>query len=158
MPAPGETPFTLVSAARATRRGPKRLLLAISKHLEAQAMAHGDAAVVLATFQEARHLTDDTRGRYRRLAQSAAFVGAFGVGLPEEPVPGVRGASLDTAEPLRGEWNVVVVTPHFAAAFVGRDLGDEGPDMERRFDFCLTYDRALAVRAAAALMRRITPR
>jgi diguanylate cyclase (GGDEF)-like protein/PAS domain S-box-containing protein len=154
----GETPFGLVAAVRATRRGPKRLLLAISKHLEAQAMAHGEAAVVLATFQEARHLTDASRGRYRRLAQSAAFVGVFGVGLTEEPIPGVRGAGLDAAEPLRGEWNVVVVTPHFAAAFVGRDLGDAGPDLERRFDFCLTYDRALAVRAAAALMRRIAPR
>ncbi len=126
-PAPaGETPFGLISAERPTRRGPKRLLLAISKHLEAQAMAHGEAAVVLATFQEARHLTDASRSRYRRLAQSAAFVGAFGVGLPDEPIPGVRGAGLDRAEPLRGEWNVVVVTPHFAAAFVGRDLGDRG--------------------------------
>jgi diguanylate cyclase (GGDEF)-like protein/PAS domain S-box-containing protein len=157
-PPEGETPFGLVCAERPTRRGSKRLLLSISKHLEAQAMAHGDAAVVLSTFQEARHLTDASRGRYQRLAQSAAFVGVFGVGLPDEPVAGVRGASLDTTEPLRGEWNVVVVTPHFAAAFVGRDLGDEGPDMERRFDFCLTYDRALAVRAAAALMRRILPR
>jgi DICT domain-containing protein len=51
-----------------------------------------------------------------------------------------------------------VVTPHFAAAFVGRDLGDRGPDMERRFDFCMTYDRDLAVQAAAALMSRIAPR
>ena len=30
--------------------------------------------------------------------------------------------------------------------------------MRRPFDFCLTYDRELAVRAPAALMRRITPR
>ncbi len=45
-----------------------------------------------------------------------------------------------------------------AAAFVGRDLGDTGPDMGRRFNFCVTYDRALAVRAAAAPMGRIAPR
>ena len=50
--APGDTPFGIVSAQRPTRRGSKRLLLAISKHLEAQAMAHGEAAVVFATFQE----------------------------------------------------------------------------------------------------------
>jgi diguanylate cyclase (GGDEF)-like protein/PAS domain S-box-containing protein len=153
------TPFDLVAAARPARRGPKRLLLAISKHLEAQAAAHGDAAVVLATFQEARHFTDVSRARYARLGQSAAFVGVLGVGLAAEPVAGVRGAALDDGEPLRGEWNVVVVTPHFAAAFVGRDLGDlGGDDMDRSFDFCLTHDRALAVRAAAALLRRIAPR
>jgi hypothetical protein len=29
--------------------------------------------------------------------------------------------------------------------------------MDRRFDFCLTYDRALVIAAAATLMRRITP-
>jgi diguanylate cyclase (GGDEF)-like protein/PAS domain S-box-containing protein len=152
------TPFELVSAHHRTRRGSKRLLLAISKHLEAQAAAHGDAAVVLATFQEARHFTDASRGRYARLGQSAAFVGALGVGLASEPIAGVRGAALDEAEPLRGEWNVVVVTPHFAAAFVARDLDDRGPDMDRRFDFCMTYDRDLAVQAAAALMDRIAPR
>jgi hypothetical protein len=152
------TPFELVSAHHPTRRGSKRLLLAISKHLEAQAAAHGDAAVVLATFQEARHFTQASRSRYARLGQSAAFVGALGVGLTEEPVAGVRGAALREAEPLHGEWNVVVVTPHFAAAFVGRDLGDDGADMERRFDFCMTYDRGLAVQAAAALMSRIAPR
>jgi hypothetical protein len=45
------------------------------------------------------------------------------------------------SEPLRAEWNVRVVDPHFAAAFVGRDLGDDGEDSERRFEFCLTYDR-----------------
>ncbi|HEY8585040.1 MAG TPA: diguanylate cyclase [Capillimicrobium sp.] len=151
------TPFELVAERLDVRRGPKRLLLAISKHLEAQVAAHPDAAVLVSTFQEARHFTDATRGRYRRLAQSAAFVGTLGVGLAAEPIAGVRGASLHVAEPLRAEWNVVVVTPHFAAAFVGRDLGDDGADMERRFDFCLTYDRDLAVRAADALMRRIAP-
>jgi diguanylate cyclase (GGDEF)-like protein/PAS domain S-box-containing protein len=150
------TPFEVVSAFQRPRRGTKRLLFAISKHLEAQVSARSDAGVLLATFQEARHFTPKTEARYRRLAQSAAFVGALGVGLPAEPAPGVRGAALDVAEPLRGEWNVVVLDPHFAAAFVARDLGDEGcPDWERRFDFCLTYDRDLVVRAAEAMMSRV---
>jgi len=140
---------------RPVRRGTKRLLLAISKHLEAQVGAHGESAVLLATFQEARHFTPATQGRYRRLGQSAAFVGALGVGLPDEPVPGVRGAALHVAERLRGEWNVVVA-PHFAAAFVAHDLGDSGgPHMDRRFDFCLTYERDLVVRAAEATMARV---
>ena len=52
--------------------------------------------------------------------------------------------------------NVVVVAPHFAAAFVAHDLGDSaGPDMDRRFDFCLTCERDLVVRAAEAMMARV---
>ena len=67
------------------------------------------------------------------------------------------GASLDAGDPLRGEWNVIVVGPHHAAAMVARDLGDKGPDSERRFEFALTHDRALAVRAARSLLRWIAP-
>jgi hypothetical protein len=50
---------------------------------------------------------------------------------------------------------VAVVSPHFAAALVARDLGDAGPDGDRRFDFVLTYDRDLVVDVAACLMSRI---
>lgn len=69
----------------------------------------------------------------------------------------MRGGDLSADDPLRAEWNVAVVGPHFAAAFVGRDLGDGGPDMDRRFEFAITHDRTLAIRAAAAMMARISP-
>jgi len=152
------TPFGVVAERQTPRRGPKGLLLAMSHHLEEQAMAHAHgAAVVLATFQEARHFTPATRARYERLASSAAVVGALGVDLSAEPAPGVRGTALSHGERLRGEWNVIVLDPHFAAAFVAHDLGDDGPDFERRFDFCLTYDRDLVIEAARALMARVAP-
>jgi hypothetical protein len=152
------SPFDTVSARLAPRRGSKELLLAISKHLEAQVAAQGEAAVVLASFQEARHFTARSAARYQQLATHAALVGALGVGIGSEPAPGVRGAALDADDPLKGEWNVVVIGPHFAAAFVARDLGDTGcADMARRFDFCLTYDRSLAVDAARGLLARIAP-
>jgi EAL domain-containing protein (putative c-di-GMP-specific phosphodiesterase class I) len=152
------SPFDTVAARLTPRRGTKELLLAISKHLEAQVAAQGEAAVVLASFQEARHFTPRSAARYEQLATHAALVGALGVGLGSEPAPGVRGAALDADDPLKGEWNVVVTGPHFAAAFVARDLGDTGcADMARRFDFCLTYDRSLAVEAARGLLARIAP-
>ena len=152
------SPYETVSARLKPRRGSKELLLAISKHLEAQVAAQGEAAVVLATFQQARHFTPRSAARYERLATHAALVGALGVGLGSEPAPGVRGAALDADDPLKGEWNVVVIAPHFAAAFVACDLGDSAhDDMARRFDFCLTYDRELAVAAARGLLARIAP-
>ncbi len=56
---------------------------------------------------------------------------------------------------LRGEWDVTVIGSHFSMAFVARELGDNGADMERRFDFALTYERELALAAARAMMGRV---
>jgi DICT domain-containing protein len=64
---------------------------------------------------------------------------------------------LAPADPVRGEWDLAVVGPHFAGALVARDLGDSGPDLDRRFDYLLTYDRELVVDVASTLLARIAP-
>jgi hypothetical protein len=122
------TPYQIVSALRQPRSGEKRLLFAMSRQLEARVETSAAAAVLLVTFQDERFLTPATAARYERLARRASFVGALGLGLSTEPVPGVRGATLDHGEALAEEWSVIVLDPHFAAAFTGRDLGDTGPD------------------------------
>ena len=149
------TPFELIADRRRLRRGDKRLLLALSMQLEAEAQALGAETVVLATFQDVRFFTPATRARYERLATGAALVGALGRGLGGEPAHGVRGADLGRDETLRGEWDVAVIGPHFAGAFVARDLRDGGPDADRRFDYFVTYERELVVAAARTLMSRI---
>jgi EAL domain-containing protein (putative c-di-GMP-specific phosphodiesterase class I) len=156
-PLPAGTPFELIADMRRVRRGDKRLLLALSRQLEAEASLLGGEAVVLANFQDANFFTPRSRGAYESLAQSAALVGALGFGLGEEPAPGVRGAGLREDDHLVGEWDVAVVGPHFAGAMVARDLGDTGADGDRRFDFFVTYERELVVRAARALMARLVP-
>jgi len=50
-----------------------------------------------------------------------------------------------------------VVGPHHAEALIATDLGDGGPDAERRFAFLHTQDRGLIVRAARSLMLSIVP-
>src|SRR4051794_1467809 len=127
-PTEGVTPFELIADRRRLRRGDKRLLLALSRQLENEALGLGGEAVVLATFQDARFFTTESRAKHERLAESAALVGA----LEAEPAPCVRGADLDADEALRGEWDVAVIAPHFAGAFVARDLGDDGADADRR--------------------------
>jgi EAL domain-containing protein/diguanylate cyclase/two-component system sensory protein len=134
---------------------PKGALLAHSIAMERRAHVDVDPVVVLGTFQSARHFTPATARRYARLAERSAFVGAFGVGLGDAPAAGVRGASLLANEQLAGEWNVVVVGPHHAAALIARDLGDGGPDLARRYAHTLVEDRELVLRAARALMLRI---
>jgi diguanylate cyclase (GGDEF)-like protein/PAS domain S-box-containing protein len=151
------SPYELVREHRPVRRGDKRLLIALSLQLEHQAAALGESALIVSAFQSDERFTELTRRRYTLLGADAAFVAALGVGMDAEPAPGVRGSSLDEDDPLTGEWSVAVLGPHFAAALVAVDLGDTGPEMERRFDFALTYDRDLVIEAASALMRRVHP-
>jgi EAL domain-containing protein (putative c-di-GMP-specific phosphodiesterase class I) len=151
------SPFAVATATRAARPADKRLLIEVSKHLERQALALGRPTVVVGAFQEGRFFTEATARRYTALAWSAAFVGALGEGMPVAPAPHVRGALLDHGDPVRGEWDLAVVGPHFAGALVARDLGDDGPDLDRRFDYVLTYERDLVVDVASALLARIAP-
>jgi len=152
------SPFSCLPGTTALRRSPKLLLIELSKQLEREAMRLGETCIVAATFQEGRHFTPATSLRYRDLVERTGFVCALGEDLPAEPVPGVRGAALTADDPVRGEWDLVVLSPHFAAALLARDRGDQGPDLERTFDFALTYDRDTVVRAARTLLSRVAPR
>lgn len=153
----GTSPFEVVALAAATRPGDKRLLIAMSLSLERHARGLGTSGLILSAFQSHDRFTGPTRARYAGLASEAALVAALGAGMEQEPAPGVRGASLEEDDVLAGEWSVVVLGTHFAAALVAVDLGDDGPDMDRRFEFALTYDRDLVIAAAAAIIWRITP-
>jgi diguanylate cyclase (GGDEF)-like protein/PAS domain S-box-containing protein len=152
------SPFDCLPAGVALRRSPKALLIEVSKQLERQAMRLGETCVVAATFQDARHFAPSTAQRYRDLVKRTGFVCVLGEDLPVEPVPGVRGAALSRTDPVRGEWDVTVVSPHFSAALLARDLGDTGPDMERMFEYALTYERDTVVAATNALLSRVVPR
>lgn len=152
-----DTPFEYLRDHREARIGTKAQLLHMSLALEDQAVIQGESALLISTFQEARHFPRSTRARYSQIAPQVAFVGALAHDMEREPAPGVRGSALDPQDSLRGEWDVVVLGPHFAGAFVARDLGDEGTDRSRRFQYVVSYDRALVAGAATRLMRRIAP-
>jgi EAL domain-containing protein (putative c-di-GMP-specific phosphodiesterase class I) len=154
---PRRSPFEIVSAHRPTRPSTKPMLVEMAKHLEAEAVGMTSPAVVLAVFQDAKHFTPDSAARYRRLARHCPFVVALGAGLGPEPVPGVLGASISPDDILAGEWSVVVVGAHYAAALVARDLGDTGAERHRRFDYAVSQDRPLVLEAAASLLARALP-
>ena len=151
------TPFDIIAAQRATTRSAKDLLIPMSMHLENKGLEGTEPVVLLACFQEAEHFTERAHERFERLALTASFVGVVGAGLDSLPPGGVRGANLAVTDPLRGEWDVIVVGPHFAGALVARDCGDTGPDLERRFDAVITHDRPLVIQAARALLSTLLP-
>jgi EAL domain-containing protein (putative c-di-GMP-specific phosphodiesterase class I) len=149
------SPVALVHGRRGLRLGSKAVLLSVSRALEAQAATLGEHAVVIANFQHVRHFTPATRMRFERLARDAAFTAALGAGMPDPPARGVRGAAPAETHALVGEWDLAVLGPHFAAALVARDLGNQGPDHDRRFEFVLTFDRELVIDVSAALIAHV---
>ena len=149
------TPYELVAGGPALRTASKSLLLSMSMHLERRALTTPEPPVVLSTFQNADYFTDASAARYDRLTHRSALVAAIGVGIPPFPFGEVRGAELRPDDPLRHEWDVVTVGPHHAAALIARDLGDSGPEGDRRFSYVLTHDREVVVQAARSLLRRV---
>ncbi len=156
-PDPAGTPFELLLQSGLPRGiATKRELLPFSEDLELESHGTRDPMVLLGTFQTADRFTPRTRRRYADLAAGSALVAVFGVDVEDLPVPGVRGASLDEHEALAGEWIVITVGPHQAAALVARDLGDtEVRDGERRFEYALLTDRTLIETCARSLLRRV---
>jgi EAL domain-containing protein (putative c-di-GMP-specific phosphodiesterase class I) len=150
-----QTPFELVRKSIPTRTASKQLLQTLCRQLEIQATNQMDPPVLLSAYQTAEQFTAATARHYTQLAATCPIVGALAVGMPEEPAPGVRGAALDPDDPLVGEWTVVLVGAHYAAAFIARDIGDTGPDLERRFDYTITHDRDIVIRAGRSLMSRL---
>ena len=156
-PVPKEdTPFRALQVRGVTTNvADVALLLEISMHLEAQASRQSDL-VLLAAFQDADRFTPQTARRYERVARALPFVAVLGAGLGPTPAVGVRGAALRGDDPLRGEWAVIALSPHYAGALIARDLGDDGPRRERRFEYAVTHDRALVTAAALTTMKRVT--
>lgn len=151
------TPFGLLQREGiATAVTSKRQLLPVAQDIELDAAEQPDPNILLGTFQNAERFTEETRERYARLAEGLAFVAAFGHGMAPSPAPGVVGAALVDQEPLQEEWIVVSIGPHQTSALIARDLGDAGPDLDRRFEYALLSDRDIIERAARSLMLRIT--
>lgn len=149
------TPFELAGQAKGIRRAPKRLLLPISRTFELMALDLRVPPVLLAGFERAEFFGPATGRRYAELARRLAFVCAYGVDMPRTPAPGVRGQGLSPTDPLAGEWTVVVLGAHRAAALVARDVGDRVADGDRTFEFVVTYDRPLVIAAAQCLVGRL---
>lgn len=156
MPPAGDSPYEVVADARRARVGYKALLLPISHSLEDTAASLAIPPLLLGTFQHVQFFTPHTAERYTRLAKRLPLVAAMGLEMPSTPAPGVRGAALAAQDALAGEWDVVVLGAHHAAALVALDRGDfRREPKERRFDYVVTHDRDLVGAAAQTLLERM---
>lgn len=150
------TPFGLLDPRR-MRIGTKGLLLSISRHIEQRGSTLETPPLVLSAFEDVTRFTPATARRYSHLATRCPLVVAFAAGMCSNPAPGVRGSDLAAGDQLRGEWTVVVVGADYCGALIAKDLGDSGPDLERRFLFALTHDHRTVLAAARILLGRTDP-
>jgi EAL domain-containing protein (putative c-di-GMP-specific phosphodiesterase class I)/DICT domain-containing protein len=150
------TPVEAIEALMPMEVAVKADLFAISRTMERRALEMTEPCVILSAFQTADRFTPATARFYGKLASRSAFVGAFGHGMSVHPAPGVSGACLPDDHRLLGEWDVIVVAPHYAGALIAQDLGDHGEDMQRRFRFAVLTDRDLVLRAARPLMLKMS--
>ena len=151
------TPFSLTREHFHVARTTKELLLPMSRHLEDQATVGGQSVALIGCFQEARFYTSRTRKRYSELSERSVFTAALAAGLRHDGSSRVLSIDLSADDPLVEEWNVVVVGPHFAGALLARDTGNSAPDMQREFDYVITHDRNVVLRAARRLLRWMVP-
>ncbi|BBZ44704.1 sensor domain-containing phosphodiesterase [Mycobacterium parmense] len=157
--AAGASPFDIISGRRPVRTARKETMTALSRHIESQARRAADPPILLAALQHAENFTGHTRGSYRSLATHSPLVAVFGRELRADPGSAVRAVDLDPTDQLCAEWVVLVLGPHTAAALIGRehdaDPRSDCRDGDRRFDFVITYDRALVTAAACNMLDRM---
>ena len=152
-----DSPFDFVAKQVEVRTARKATLVPFSRHMDAQARHATDPPMVLTTVQRVENFSEHTRARYREIAKSSPLVAIFGVGLPGDLGPGIRGVDLDPADPLCALWIVLILGPHHAAALIAReqDVAGSVPESERHFDLAITFDRALVTVVARSLLERI---
>jgi EAL domain-containing protein (putative c-di-GMP-specific phosphodiesterase class I) len=151
----GVTPYDVVAVEREVTLTDQAALAAMARRLETMALDEDWPGVVLGCFQDSDGFFAATGRRYAALAEHAALVAVFGVGLSDEPAPGVLGMGVDAGDLLGDEWNLIVLGPRCAAALVARDLGDAGSAATRRYVHAVTYDRDLVIAAAQPLLARL---
>ena len=142
-------------AGRRLSQATEQLLRPLSMHLEYKGLDATESTVLLACFQDRRRFGARTRRRYAELAARGVFTAVFSRDMPARPVPGIRGARLDPADPLGREWAVIVLGAHFAAALLARERDDSTDSRERVFDFVVTHDRELVIAAARPVLKRV---
>ena len=150
------SPFDLIADDPSVRTATRRTLSAISEHLEDQARNSTDTPMVLTALQDGIHFGPALRDRYAVLARTCPLVAVFGTHLGDGAPSSVRTVELAADDPLVGQWVVLTIGPHTAAALIARERpGSTVAARDRQFDFVVTHDRTVITAAAVALLKKV---
>lgn len=151
-----DTPSRLGLRSQAVK---KQILVRYSRFLEDQATASSEPLTILASFQNAEHLTDVVAGRYTELAAKNPLVAVIGIDMPTAPAAGVRGTAITRRHALADEWSLVIFGQHFFVALIARELEAThdadvpAADRRREYRYTLSYDRATVAAAGRGLLQ-----
>lgn len=154
---PDASPFVSLSRHQEPRTSTKRALLSLSRSIEARALASAPQAQLWVSLQHVRFHVGRTRRLHEDMARAGVEVHVYGVGVRDgRPGPVLlRGHDISEFGLLSHEWDVLLVTPQRALGLAARQVdpvtAEAGDDLERRFEWVLSEDRADVVYAAASL-------
>ena len=152
-PAPGDTPFSLATAVAPALPAAAGVLAALASHVEQRASLDPDPAVVLACLPKNQMMSGAPLAVLQMLARNASFIAALVGDAPPYAIPDVRMVRLADKDPLRREWTIIVLGPHYSAMLTARERESRrDPD---EFSYRLVYDRATVVRAAQVILQRL---
>jgi len=141
----------------------KRTLLALSRAIEDETIAHAAAPVCFAAFQHERFFRR-VEHRYRRIAALADTTGVFADFSCVRHAPeGIAELPIAPEGALDNEWAVIIDAPGYAACLLAwerpdREEADGLPDAERRFESLWSLEPRVvrdAALAAAGLAERV---
>ncbi|OLB82519.1 MAG: hypothetical protein AUI14_00600 [Actinobacteria bacterium 13_2_20CM_2_71_6] len=152
-PAKVDTPFGLATADHPALPAPVSVLAALASHVEQRASLDPDPAVVLACLPRNQMISGAPLALLQMLARNASFIAALVGDVPPHPIPDVRLVRLPFNDPLRKEWTVIVLGPHYSAMLTARERANRrDPD---DFAYRLVYDRTTVVRASQVILQRL---
>ena len=158
-PLDGRTPYEVLSAKTLPQRGSAEDLIHIRTHLEQQAADGMHASVLLAGFHSHDYFTTATRARYDQLAKANALTVVLAAGLASQDESTYHIGPLREDSAMAQEWVIIVLGPHYAAAFALRERlsADEQSEATRprQFDFVYTHDRPTVIDAARCFVQEL---
>jgi EAL domain-containing protein (putative c-di-GMP-specific phosphodiesterase class I) len=156
-PVEDTTPFQVLREHIKPRHATQAEIAHIGAYLQHQAASTVEPGVVLAHFQHTAFLTDTARAHLRRITDSNALTILLADDLPDTSEANYRTTRLPAGSPMAREWVVIVLRPHYAAAFAAHDRGNPVPDPDRTLDYLVTHNRDLVVAAARTFIRAMAP-
>lgn len=141
----------------AIRRHHKDTVVALSRHIEQQALDAKDPPLFLTALQRAEFFTGETRTRHERLAEHSPLVAVFGRDVAIDLGSGIHGVRFRHDDSLERQWIVLALGANIATALVSREVAaDEAcGGRERFFDVTTMNDRTLVTGVARQLLSRM---
>lgn len=150
------------SISQALRRDPlitsEDLMLDEIRALLERAVHAGPSAVVVTVHGEDEFLNSRVKDLVMQIAPNVGVMASVSGGFDEIHLPHIMSGPIDSSDPLRDEFAVVVVSSDWSAMITAHRLARPGTEGRTDYETYFTTDRYACVDAARAVLSRLAPR